>query len=57
MVSDVPVDDEAPAVTSGISRSAAAQFFEGAYRNIVCVYVFIGMSVYACCCECLYCIV
>ena len=49
MISDVSVDDEAPAVTSRISKSAVAQFFEGAYRNIVCVYVFIGMSVRACC--------
>jgi hypothetical protein len=35
--SDVPVDDEAPVVTSRISRSAGAQSFEGAHR--VCVRV------------------
>ena len=45
MVSDVPVDDEAPVVTSGIFRSAGAQSFGGAHRGRVCVRVFIG-------CEC-----
>jgi hypothetical protein len=49
MVSDVPVDDEALFVTSGISRSAGAQFFGGAHRGRVCVRVFIGVSVRACC--------
>ena len=45
MVSDVPVDDEAPVVTSGIFRSAGAQSFGGAHRGRVCVRVFIE-------CEC-----
>ena len=45
MVSDVPVDDEAPVVTSGIFRSAGAHSFGGAHRGRVCVRVFIG-------CEC-----
>jgi hypothetical protein len=49
VVSDVLVDDEAPLVTSGISRSAGAQSFEGAHRGSVCVRVFIGVSVRACC--------
>jgi hypothetical protein len=39
VVSDVPVDDEAPLVTSGISISADAQSFGGAYRDRVCVRV------------------
>ena len=47
MVSDVPVDDEAPVMTSGIFRSAGAQSFGGAHRGRVCVRVFIG-------CECAY---
>jgi hypothetical protein len=33
VVSDVLVDDEAPLVNSGISRSAGAQSFEGAHRG------------------------
>jgi len=45
VVSDVPVDDEAPVVTSGIFRSAGAQSFGGAHRDRICVRVFIG-------CEC-----
>jgi hypothetical protein len=49
VVSDVPVDDEAPLVTSGISRSAGAQSFGGAHKGRVCVRVFIGVSVRACC--------
>jgi hypothetical protein len=49
VVSDVPVDDEAPLVTSGISRSAGAQSFGGAHRGRVCVRVFVGVSVRACC--------
>jgi hypothetical protein len=49
VVSDVPVDDEAPLVTSGISRSVGAQSFGGAHRGRVCVHVFIGVSVHACC--------
>jgi hypothetical protein len=49
VVSDVPVDDEAPLVTSRISRSAGAQSFGGAHSGRVCVCVFIGVSVSACC--------
>jgi hypothetical protein len=50
VVSDVPVDDEAAVVTSRISISAGAQSFRGgAHRGRVCVHVFIGVSVYACC--------
>jgi hypothetical protein len=49
VVSDVPVDDETPLVTSGISRSAGAQSFGGAHRGRVYVRVFIGVSVCACC--------
>jgi hypothetical protein len=49
VVSDVPVDNEAPSVASGISRSADAQSFGGAHRGRVRVHVFIGMSVRACC--------
>ena len=45
VVSDVPVDDEAPVVTSGIFRFAGAQSFGGTHRGRVCVRVFIG-------CEC-----
>jgi hypothetical protein len=36
-------------VTSGISRSVGAQFFGSAHRGRVCVHVFIGVSVHACC--------
>jgi hypothetical protein len=49
VVNDVPVDDEAPVVTSRISRSVGAQSFEGAHRGRACVRVFIGVSVHACC--------
>jgi hypothetical protein len=49
VVSDVPIDDKAPLVTSGIFRSAGAQSFGGAHRGKVCVPVFIGVSVRACC--------
>ena len=45
MISDVPVDDDAPVVTSGIFRFAGAQSFGGTHRGRVCVRVFIG-------CEC-----
>ena len=38
-----------PVVTSGIFRSAGAQSFENAHRNRVCVHVFIGVSIRACC--------
>jgi len=58
VVSDVPVDDEAPVVTSGIFRSAGAQSFGGAHRGRVCVRVFIG---YECACvlwtSSLYCVI
>jgi hypothetical protein len=37
VVSGVPVDDEAPTVTSRISRSAGAQSFGCAHRDRVCV--------------------
>jgi hypothetical protein len=49
VVSDVPLDDEALVVTSRISRFAGAQSFGGAHRGRVCVRVFIGVSVRACC--------
>jgi hypothetical protein len=49
VVNDVPVDDEALVVTSRISRSVVAQSFGGAHRGRVCVRVFIGVSVCACC--------
>jgi hypothetical protein len=49
VVSDVPVDDEAPVVTSRISRSTGAQSFGDAHRGRVCVCVFIVVSVRACC--------
>jgi hypothetical protein len=49
VVSDVPVDDEMPVVTSRIFRSTGAQSFGGAHRGRVCVRVFIGVSVRACC--------
>jgi hypothetical protein len=51
VVSDVPIDDEAPLVTSGISRSAGAQSFGGVCmgKGKVCVRVFIRVSVRACC--------
>jgi hypothetical protein len=54
VVSDVSVDDEAPVVTSKISRFAGAQSFGGAHRGRVYVHVVIGVSVRACC-ECLRC--
>jgi hypothetical protein len=49
VVGDVPIDEEAPVVTSRISRSVGAQSFGGAHRGRVCVRVFIGVSVRACC--------
>jgi hypothetical protein len=49
VVSDVPVDDETPVVTSRISKSAGAQSFGGAHRGRVYVHVFIEVSVCACC--------
>jgi hypothetical protein len=36
-------------VTSGISRCACAQYLRGAHRGKICVRVFIGVSVRACC--------
>ena len=58
MVSDVPVDYEAPVVTSRIFRSASAQSFGGAHRGRVCVRVFIGCEC-ACvlCASSLYCVI
>jgi hypothetical protein len=53
VVSDVPVDDETPVVTSRISRSTGALSFRGAHRSRVCLRVFSGVSVRACC-ECLH---
>jgi hypothetical protein len=54
VVSDVPVDDDASLVTSGISRFAGAQSFRGAHRGRVrvCIHAFIGVCVRAYC-ECL----
>jgi hypothetical protein len=52
VVIDVPVDDEALVVTSRISRSVGAQSFGSAHRGRVCVRVFIGVSVGACCERC-----
>jgi hypothetical protein len=49
VVSDIPVDDEAPVVTSRISRSVGVPSFGGAHRGRVCVRVVIGVSVGACC--------
>jgi hypothetical protein len=49
VVSDVPVNDEASVVTSRMSRFAGAQSFGGAHKGRVCVRVFIGVSVRACC--------
>jgi hypothetical protein len=49
VVSDIPVDNEASIVTSEISRSVGAQSFGGAHKGRVCVYVFIGVGVCACC--------
>jgi hypothetical protein len=48
VVSDVPVDDETPLVTLGISRSAGVQSYEGAHWGMVCVRVFIGVCVHEC---------
>jgi hypothetical protein len=48
VVSDVPVDEEAPVVTSRISRSTGTHSFGGAHRDRVYVRVFIGVSVRAC---------
>jgi hypothetical protein len=49
VVSDVPVDDKPSLVTLRISRSVGAQSVGGAHRGRVCVRVFIGVSVRACC--------
>ena len=56
MVSDVPVNNEVPVVTSGIFRSAGAQSFGCDHMGRVCVRVFIEVSVRVCC-ERLRCIV
>ena len=40
MVSDVPVDDEAPVVTSGIFKSAGAQSFGGVLIGVGFAYVY-----------------
>jgi hypothetical protein len=48
MVSDVPVDDEAPVLTSRISKYVGSQYFGGArvwfvyHKGMICVCVFIG---------------
>jgi hypothetical protein len=52
---DVPVDSEAPVVTSSISRfDPPAQSFEGAHRDRMCVCVHRGecMRVYVSACVC-----
>ena len=49
VVGDVPVDNEAPVVTSSVSRFAGlTQFFGGAHRGRVCMRAFIGVSVRSC---------
>jgi hypothetical protein len=49
VVSDVPVDVEAPLVTSGLFRFVDAPSFAVAHKDRVCVRVFIGVSVRTCC--------
>jgi hypothetical protein len=49
VVSDVPVNDEAPVVTSRIFISVGAQSVGGAHWGRVCVCVFIDVSVRVCC--------
>lgn len=49
VVGDVPVNNEAPTVTSSISQDLPAQSFGGAHNGRVCVCAFIGASVRACC--------
>ncbi len=44
LVGDVPVDNEAPVVTSSISPRFTGPVFEDAYRGRVCVRMFIGLS-------------
>ena len=44
VVGDVPVDSEAPVVTSSISPGFAGPVFEDAHRGRVCVRAFIGVS-------------
>jgi hypothetical protein len=44
VVGDVPVDSEAPVVTSSISPGFAGSVFEDAHRGRVCVRAFIGVS-------------
>jgi len=49
VVGDVPVDNEAPIVTSSISRfTGLTRFFRGAHWGRVCVRTFIGVSVHSC---------
>ena len=47
VVGDVPVDNEAPVVTSSISLGFAGPVFEDAHRGRVCVRAFIGVSAHA----------
>ena len=45
MGDDVPINSETSVVTSSISRfNPSTQSFGDAYKNSVCVYAFIGMS-------------
>ena len=49
VVGDVPIDSEAPMVTSSISRFAGrTQLFRGAHRGRMCMRAFIGVSVHSC---------
>ncbi len=47
VVGNVPVDSEAPVVTSSISLGFAGSVFEDAHMGRVCVRVFIGVSAHA----------
>jgi hypothetical protein len=49
VVSDVPVDDEAPVVTLRISRSVGVQSFGGTHRGRVCIHVFLVVIMRTCC--------
>jgi hypothetical protein len=49
VVGDVPVNSEAPVVTSSVSRFAGpTKFFGGAHMGRVCVCAFIRVSVHSC---------
>lgn len=48
MVSGVPLDNEAPMVTSGLLDLSGAQSFEGAHGARICA-MFIEVSVRLCC--------